>query len=855
MAFEKLYPPSVEAWMPAFVVPANNSNNNVSCPIYFTISQFTNYDSSYSIHVSIIKQSTGQSVVDKNIVKSKTGIILDLPATPYNNYYVVSIPNSKIKGGWQAGWIYKVQIRLSKQKYGDSNPLSESTWLATNAADFSEWSTYCTVKAIPQPVISFPAFTFYAGDILTSYNSNDLSYSRDTVHSFHISTFDLDGSYYCSDPSESLYSYNVKLLNEDEEVIEDSGTIYTNEYKDSTKIHYAFKTELQNKENYRLGFEYKTINNYTEKLPNLKFINNYENEDITQVFVYTVDDNVSFIPSSVQDEQEKGRIGTKFYINSEKVFNGNLCLRRTDSKSNFRDWVDIKIVPCVNTNINNLDMVYDYTVESGVWYKYGVQLINTSSKGENRTVLRQQPNPIIREFEYSYLLGEDGRQLKLIYNTNLSSYAYTVNDTKTDTIGGQYPFIARSGNTKYRTFPISGLISFSMDETNESDRLFTNDVDIYQSLTVAQLYQDRRRREYLGQYDYKREFDFREKVLAFLQDGKPKLFKSATEGNIIIRLTNVTTQPQQSLNRMIYSFSATAYEIAEATMENYAKYGFYEVGEPVEDFDVTEMGLGQLDADVKPGDDLIKLIWAKYENNNKKLSSIHNVKIEFSNPTHKVAKLADNSWIMGNYFEYNRKTIIVRGDHTRIYEFDDVIPLTSSHTLKMLGNPDPSDPENSEDVELISGSCHVLVDFLYEATIEYKQEEEIDRKEYTDGVGQIMDTLSPNTNIYSQIYFKYYRKSTTAVQQISQLYTVCIEADPGAVFAIRDSYDTYGEQHDINWTGVLNIENIANVTSIQYLGMRQKDGTIASKKTDAIIDYTYSKVIKYYNTTTTTSGS
>ena len=47
------------------------------------------------------------------------------------------------------------------------------------------------------------------------------------------------------------------------------------------------------------------------------------------------------------------------------------------------------------------------------------------------------------------------------------------------------------------------------------------------------------------------------------------MFKSPTEGNILIRVTNVSCSPNQQLSRMIYSFSATGTQIAETTVEGY----------------------------------------------------------------------------------------------------------------------------------------------------------------------------------------------------------------------------------------------------------------------------------------------
>ena len=74
--------------------------------------------------------------------------------------------------------------------------------------------------------------------------------------------------------------------------------------------------------------------------------------------------------------------------------------------------------------------------------------------------------------------------------------------------------------------------------------------------------------------DYTYEREFRNQVYAFLTDAKPKLFKSPTEGNILVRISNVSLSPEAGLSRLIYNFSATATEIDEASLEKYKKYEF-----------------------------------------------------------------------------------------------------------------------------------------------------------------------------------------------------------------------------------------------------------------------------------------
>ena len=65
---------------------------------------------------------------------------------------------------------------------------------------------------------------------------------------------------------------------------------------------------------------------------------------------------------------------------------------------------------------------------------------------------------------------------------------------------------------------------------------------------------------------------FRDKVIDFLYDGEVKLFRSPTEGNYLIRLTDVSFTPNATLGRMIWTFSATATQIDEDTVDNYELY-------------------------------------------------------------------------------------------------------------------------------------------------------------------------------------------------------------------------------------------------------------------------------------------
>ena len=74
-------------------------------------------------------------------------------------------------------------------------------------------------------------------------------------------------------------------------------------------------------------------------------------------------------------------------------------------------------------------------------------------------------------------------------------------------------------------------------------------------------------------YNIAAEKQFKLAVLSWLNNGQPKLFRSATEGNYIVRLMNVSLSPENTLGRMLHTFSTTGYEIGNAeAYEDLQKY-------------------------------------------------------------------------------------------------------------------------------------------------------------------------------------------------------------------------------------------------------------------------------------------
>ena len=145
-------------------------------------------------------------------------------------------------------------------------------------------------------------------------------------------------------------------------------------------------------------------------------------------------------------------------------------------------------------------------------------------------------------------------------------------ENKTETIGSQFPFIRRNTAVKYKTFPIAGLISYFMDEGH----LFSSrEYEYGDNLNAYNAFNDAN--GIIATTDYTYERLFRDKVKDFLENGEIKLFKSPTEGNILVRLMDINFTPNQTNGRMLYSFNATAYEMAEMNIKNMEKYNILPV--------------------------------------------------------------------------------------------------------------------------------------------------------------------------------------------------------------------------------------------------------------------------------------
>ena len=268
---------------------------------------------------------------------------------------------------------------------------------------------------------------------------------------------------------------------------------------------------------------------------------------------------------------------------------GHLFIERASAASQFTKWETLRDL-WLNVKAQELEqsfLVQDLFAEPGVPYKYRIQFLwNEDTQRSN--IIETVENSILTA-EDVYLTSKD-LQMRVCYDARVSGVKRTVSDSITATLGSKYPVVRRNGKQDYTTFTLSGLISYNAEKfisTDSLDMVKMGDSTLKENLLVGYTENDLFKNSFFFNTssikDYYPEHYqslsrkhqelilekiFRDKVMDFLYGDDIKLFKSITEGNKLVRLTNVAFTPNEQLGRNIYTFSATATEVADYTLDN-----------------------------------------------------------------------------------------------------------------------------------------------------------------------------------------------------------------------------------------------------------------------------------------------
>ena len=857
-----LYPPIMDTYMPAF-------NREKKCKVYFSLSSFNDREDINNYAQVQIRYQQSNVVATKNELYPAGIMILPILYDEIKKQYYIEFAKRDMKNDkFELNVYYKVQIRLMTKdieiliKDGIVTQPSYS-WLNNekNLINFSEWSKITLIRGIATPFFSFNSF-----EVANENNNKDIIIINNRSITDLVGKMNFTNLEYGEEEQDRLKSYRIYLYNKNDlsNLLYDSGI----QYPDSINvINQAVEFLFQDESYYRFIINIETLAGYTDILILDFFVSNqYDDED-------RINDECKI---KCELDKEDGRIKIVL-TNLDKIitstFDGDLIFRRSSQDSNFTYWEDIlrvdnSLLRKIENTKTHFFTWYDYTIESGKMYQYAVQkIIYNNNRESHRGLLKMAESYYIQvDLEDSFFTTYNN-QIKIKFNPQVTNFSKTVAENKIETVGSKYPFFFRNANIGYKTFSVSGTIHSLTDENyiflNKNNFLMVDTIkndevdsvfyhDSKEQNIKNEEKEDLNRKKIYGKYydnlalsnglindydDYNYEKIFRDLIIEFLTDGKPKLFRSATEGNILVRLMNVSFTPNQTVGRLFYNFSATAYEIDDFNLSNCIKYNIHNLNYNNEYYDNINYidndinYIGELILNSDDNSDILEVIknksnFSKKIDNNIYLYSLKEIDwIYFSFPTTKPYDeqgVDESSLLYHGYnnelsFEKNESDSFYIGHIININNTDIVIPQYKNYyiTKEDMENAHfsnitiPEDKNNKKNIKILYKAS------LNRIKIENNDISRIKKRYLKVGVGQIWGGIESGVEIISKIKSLYNYKTDKEAFNITKIKKIYLEGNPGACFK-RVRKDGEIETYVLNSTGQLDLsygeESLDNFT-------------------------------------------
>jgi hypothetical protein len=300
-----LYPPRMESFMPAFVY-------NTTVKVYFGLSEFNSFSEIANAQITVTNQNTNLSVLDK--AKYPSEIMLkeiQTDNTRADDKYYIEINTNDIENGFSIDEYYNVQIRFTSTEAGEislSTPQALDSWLTTNLDYFSEWSRVCIIRAISLPTMTVSGYDIQDGHIIWSMSNSNL-----------LGTLNFSSD----EETEQLKSYQVKLFDENNLLLTDSGILYSDNYNNPNSFIYNFKYGFEVGKSYSFIINYETNNLYTNSISITFDVIEEPGEDLDFSFGSKIDEENARVDIDIKRSEDK------------PSFTGKIIIRRTSSESNF----------------------------------------------------------------------------------------------------------------------------------------------------------------------------------------------------------------------------------------------------------------------------------------------------------------------------------------------------------------------------------------------------------------------------------------------------------------------------------------------------------------------------------------
>lgn len=524
---ESLYMPTVVPISPAVFISTDQQENTISIP--FTTENNANVCTPivkiFNLNNELVFPLTDSSYTTK-IIPQENNV----------NSYIAQITTTS---SFNIGQYYKASIALSSNSSGIVSP----------------WSDFTIFKVTSMPAIiraswlreDIPDIKFLNDIIYYSYVQDKTEplekikyfYELGIKNKDNIYHTEVEEIYFSKDDSQNFeYAIILKsLLDFDSFRNWCQETAEAESSKGSTPIYVTLKVEFFTKNGSFTWSEPGSKDGIfkTPTLPSEVFylyrLNN------SQASYYFIPDEqyglVSIEPNYDTQDVAESRLNPKW-----RLYNGNVLLSQQNGQR-------------------------ESLIDKIATYNNNYRTFSLSQNIYNHFILCVFQDDVCCDFDGVFLIDETtGQQLNITLNNNINSLKSNILEQKNDVIGSRYPVFFRNPYTKYREFTLSGTISTqslilfgqkyginTIIEDNGGLREATSSLSLNIGPNSSDIIWSERQ--------------FREKVLEFLQQNKAFLYKSPTEGVIVVKIMNVQLTPNKTLSRMIYDFSCTCYEVQD----------------------------------------------------------------------------------------------------------------------------------------------------------------------------------------------------------------------------------------------------------------------------------------------------
>lgn len=869
-----LFPPVTSTFMDAFP-------NTTDAIVYFSLSPFNSSTDIQHVHISVVNQLNNENAI---AAKHPSGVLFsDLKYDTKAGMYYVKIPVVDMDGNiFNINQFYKIQLRFDSCDWnsidGADIPNEEkkvTNYLLNYQQYFSEWSSVCLIRPILEPSIYIKTFEIY-----------QQSAGSDKVPSYNKGIIPIVGNMVFGDNSnietETMQSYQIKIWSENgKDLIQEYPTIYTGDNLDPNAINYKVdlqKLDTNSTTRFKMEIVGTTRNQYKcSKTYDFQISDFLEEEKFNPVLTVDLDNENGIAKLHVTNK-------------SDEVLFGTIYIKRASSLDNFKTVETIyaaKIAGKMDISIE------DNTVSSLVWYQYSAQFEN--SAGAFTPVKNSQV--FLPDF-YDAILSRGDKQYNIKYNYTVSNMKPVVNRAKIDTLGGRYPKFAENAILNYKQFSIKGLISAEADAYQKflkKKQVYSGNLANYYSVykenhDIKDLarndFQDWIKdtsSDYPGnpimgdtsyrflsttENDWMWEREFREELVAWLNDGEPKLYRSMPEGSMVVMLTDINLTPMQGRARQGWDFTATVYEIAEAdSLELLDSLGIYETTKLPE---ATQGGGGSVDPEpefvqvVKVGQIYQHTVVEKTDIRNMILQDLQkkygkrdtdeelwdssnvladkkpdelylkNVKIFFHNKPNLYWTNSSGgiTWIYEN--KYNPATD--SGKQISLgYSFNMVTSASEGETTIFVNDRGYYQIPNDLDVKSLSFNKPGDI-VTVEYTMVYKEKNNISNTIAGNTVsrtviGQYEGIFQPNQYLSEKIRSKYNFVKTGDYSERMQYWKgICLDTVPFALCGIEYVNGNGEQMYEIGHTGVLHMLKDFAVKDIRFFGRRMSRQDISRQR-------------------------